>query len=541
MRGAATCYGEAIARMKMSARGRYQGPSTPPEEIDRACARAREVDTGWLKDLFAGALGAFATFTLRGGWMARLVALVAEIGGGAVARAIESLAEGCERHGEGAGGLHESACRAAGTIDRIVAECECGVQVIGDCLLEAIERVCAHLDRLDPAAHPEQSALFGQGVATGCALIDAAARAILDACADRDEAVGGCLGELRVRGEKVAVAPGPAAVDCGKEVSRGPAPTASGGAPVEEAAGAVSSSGPILSEPLSPPPAAPAAAPSAMAPPSAVSSAAAAAESGSSAGASAAADVTNTAVPAESSSSGCDADAPAPPRCRLESLGGPDGAVAVSPASGCVIDASASMEARFEWSVGVDAGVCLSSEVTGTDAEVGACEGAPEETGLVPDGEAPCPPSGEAPCPPDDSAPEDDARPLDQVPEPAPPAEKLAHMGGHGGALGEPGAVQGDAAGDTGPGNTTDAAAPPSSPPADAVGPDVSDGSPEDSQSLQPAQQASGPRESSILQPAPPQVPEPTPPAQEPAASASSAGQPGAGQTHIRVRKAGAW
>jgi len=196
-------YGAAVDMLRTASRGTYRGPAIPVPKLIDALRTTEGLNPDDLVTHTRAAAGPAA-----GAWLGPLIqgllTLLAEIALAELLRRLVDRAQDWWDNRDAARKLEDSAEDAGNALKDIEDVADTALTEITDALTAVITHLCAFLSRIDPATHP---GMFQECVGAGSDLIDSAGDALLQTCADRDEAVAGCLDEFLARCEAVCEQP----------------------------------------------------------------------------------------------------------------------------------------------------------------------------------------------------------------------------------------------------------------------------------------------------------------------------------------------
>lgn len=196
-------YGAAVDMLRTASRGTYGGPRVPVPSLIDALRTTEGLNPDDLVTHTRTAAGPAAGAWL-GPLLQGLLTLLAEIALAELLRRLVDRAQDWWDDRDAARKLEDSAEDAGNALKDIEDVADTALTEITDALTAVISHLCAFLSRIDPATHP---GMFQECVGAGSDLIDSAGDALLQTCADRDEAVAGCLDEFLARCEAVCEQP----------------------------------------------------------------------------------------------------------------------------------------------------------------------------------------------------------------------------------------------------------------------------------------------------------------------------------------------
>lgn len=221
-------YQGAVVKAEAAARGQLR-VAVSPGRLAQAVHSLDGLDTGHLRSQASIAAGTSTPAGVQQSIVSVVWPLLQNLLGGIAGSALVEWASSLFNQKDTADQVAADTCEAADAIDRINLDFSAGSAAILENLTASIDALVAFLGSVSPQDNPEECAA---AVAAMQELIDAAGRSLLENCGNRDEAVGQCFDELIERGRSATCQPTP---EYAPAVSGGKHETAGGGTPAGEA------------------------------------------------------------------------------------------------------------------------------------------------------------------------------------------------------------------------------------------------------------------------------------------------------------------
>lgn len=221
-------YQGAVVKAEAAARGQLR-VAVSPGRLAQAVHSLDGLDTGHLRSQASIAAGTSTPAGVQQSIVGVVWPLLQNLLGGIAGSALVEWASSLFNQKDTADQVAADTCEAADAIDRINLDFSAGSAAILENLTASIDALVAFLGSVSPQENPEECAA---AVAAMQELIDAAGRSLLENCGNRDEAVGQCFDELIERGRNATCQPTP---EYAPGVRSGKQEAAGGGTPAGEA------------------------------------------------------------------------------------------------------------------------------------------------------------------------------------------------------------------------------------------------------------------------------------------------------------------
>ncbi len=198
-------YHSAVIKAQAAAQGTLR-VAVSPGRVAQAVRSLEGLDTGHLRSQASIAAGSSEVAGVERSIVSVVWPLLENLLGGIAGSALVEWVSSLLNQKDNADQVAADTCEAADAIDRINLDFSAGSAAILENLTASIDALVAFLESVSPQQNPDE---FAATVAAMQELIDAAGEGLLDNCSNRDEAVGQCFDELIERGKTASCAPTP--------------------------------------------------------------------------------------------------------------------------------------------------------------------------------------------------------------------------------------------------------------------------------------------------------------------------------------------